>query len=59
MSEILNVGGAALGGFALGAFCLIEPNSTRGYSVRPARWVRQGTLALLISGLVAGAQVLR
>jgi len=44
---------------AFGAFYLIEPSGHDGYSVKPIRWIRQGALALLISGLVAGEQALR
>jgi phytol kinase len=44
-------------GFA--AFCLIEPTSLHGYSVKPSRWVRQAALALIISGLIASLRGLR
>src|ERR1700739_395583 len=44
---------------AFAAFCLIEPRHQGGYSVKPKRWIRQGSLALLVSGAVAAAQELR
>jgi phytol kinase len=41
---------------AFGAFCLLEPRSQAGYSVKPGRWLRQGALVLFVTALIAGAQ---
>jgi hypothetical protein len=49
----------AICALAFGAFCLIEPRTLDGYSVKPSRWIRQGVFALIVSGLVAGVQELR
>jgi phytol kinase len=40
-------------------FCLMEPRTEDGYSVRPSRWVRQGVLVLLMTAAMAGAEQLR
>jgi phytol kinase len=44
---------------AFAAFCMIEPRSLDGYSIQPMRWLRQGLLVVLASGLIACVQELR
>jgi phytol kinase len=49
----------AVCGLAFTVFCLVEPRTEDGFSVRPSRWIRQGALVLLLTALMAGEEKLQ
>ncbi len=44
---------------SLAIFCLIESRTDGGYSIKPGRWIRQATIVLVLTALIAGAQEFR